>query len=160
MSESPSSDGWLKGTYFDGRASSGHPARIRLVGEALILDHAGGRRRFSASGARLGVQVGSAASYLHLQEGGFFESFNQAQLAALARSAGAAGSRNLLHYLETHLRLIAVSAVLVLAALISGMVYGVPWVSEQIARRVPVHIENYLGEQAVASLDRFWLDPS
>ncbi len=160
MSESPSSDGWLKGTYYDGRASSGHPARIRLLEGELVLEHAAEQRRLSASGARLGVQVGSAASYLHFHEGGFFESLNQGALASLARSAGAAGSRNLLHYLESHLRLIAVSAVLVLAALIGGMVYGVPWVAEQIARRVPVHLEQYLGEQAVASLDRFWLEPS
>ncbi|HDZ57085.1 MAG TPA: M48 family metallopeptidase [Pseudomonas xinjiangensis] len=160
MSASPLSEGWLEGLFFDGRRSAGHPARVRREGSDLLLDFGGGQQRYPATDIRLGTRVGRAASYLHLQDGGVFESADTAGLAALACAAGATGSNGWLHRLETNYRLIAGSAVLVMMVLVGSVVYGIPWVSKQIAHSIPTDLERYLGEQALVGLDSLWFEPS
>jgi Zn-dependent protease with chaperone function len=160
MSASPSSEAWLKGTYFDGRRSAGHPADIRLEGAELLVRFGEQEQRSPADAARLGIQVGKAMSYLHLSGGAVFESADQSALAALARRAGGRSAGGWLHRLETSYRLILASAVVVVLFIVGGLVYGVPWVSKQIAYAVPVELEHYLGDQSLDTLDRLWTRPS
>lgn len=160
MSASPSSEQWLGGLYFDGRRSTGHCARIRLEGTELLVTFADRQISYPAAQARLGVQVGKAVSYLHLDDAAVFESADQASLGQLARAAGGKRAGGWLHRLETSYRLILASSVLVLLGILGGLVYGVPWVSMQIALAVPVHLEDHLGAQALETLDRHWMTPT
>ena len=106
------------------------------------------------------MQVGKAASYLWLDGVAIFESTDQAGLAALARNAKGASQSRLLHRLETSWRLIVSSAVLVALLMIGSMVWGVPWIAGAIAQAVPAKMEQWVGEQSLATLDEFWLEPS
>ncbi|MGB3597701.1 MAG: hypothetical protein WBA27_11935, partial [Pseudomonas neustonica] len=65
MSVSPSSEQWVVGRYFDGNSSHSSEARANVVGGCLRLEVAGKAKHYPADQVRLGVQVGSANSYLH-----------------------------------------------------------------------------------------------
>lgn len=160
MSASPSFDRELAGIYFDGRSSKGRPATVRLENSQLHLRVDEGDYLFDSKDLRLGMRVGSAGCYLYLPRGAVFECADHDALARLANAAGTKGSRGWLQRLEASYRLIAVSAVVVILCVVGGLVYGVPWLSRQIAERVPVALESRLGAESLAALDGLWLAPS
>ncbi|SDR79205.1 Peptidase family M48 [Halopseudomonas xinjiangensis] len=125
-----------------------------------MLTLAAGEQRFPAQQARLGIQVGRAVSYLRLDGTAIFESSDQAGLAELAGMAKGAAGAGVLHRLETNWRLILASAVLVAAFLIGSVIWGVPWLSGLVAQAVPASVEQWVGEQSLATLDELWLEPS
>lgn len=160
MSASPSSDRELAGIYFDGRSSKRRPATIRLEDSQLHLRFEEGDYLFDSKDLRLGMRVGNAGCYLHLPGGAVFESTDDNALASLANAAGAKGSKGWLQRLEASYRLIAVSSVVVILCVAGSLIYGVPWLSRQIAERVPVALETRLGTESLAALDSMWLAPS
>ncbi|QJD59036.1 M48 family metallopeptidase [Pseudomonas sp. gcc21] len=160
MSASPSSDSELAGIYLDGRTSKPRPASVRLENSQLHLRFEDGDYLFDSNDLRLGTRVGNAGYYLHLPRGAVFETTNQTALTELANAAGIKGSQGWLQRLEASYRLIAVSALVVILCVAGSLMYGVPWLSRQIAERVPVALENRLGAESLAALDGMWLAPS
>nr|WP_157719058.1 M48 family metallopeptidase [Halopseudomonas salegens] len=114
----------------------------------------------SISELNLGVQVGQARSYLNLDDGGVFETPDQAGLMRLATDLKVRGSGNPVRRLEGSLRLILVSTVVILAMIAGSLVYGIPWISGVIAHQVPAGIEAKMGEQTLATLERVYTSPS
>ncbi len=154
------SDDGVAGRFFDGQSSSSRAARATVAGDQLFLDVAGERRRYSADQVRLGVQVGKASSYLHLADGAVLESLDVSGLQGLSRALKRSGRGSLLQRLEVSPKLIVGSLVAVLAFSWLGVVYGVPWLSNQIAHALPVELERHLGEQSLEALDSVWTGPS
>jgi len=130
------------------------------VGDQLHLEVSGETRRYSADQVRLGVQVGKASSYLHLADGAVLESLDVPGLQGLSLALKRSGRASWLQRLEVSPRLIVCSLVAVLAFSWLGVVYGVPWLSNQIAHALPVELERHLGEQSLETLDSFWTEPS
>lgn len=160
MSVSPSSEQWVDGRYFDGRTSGSSAARARVHGGELVLELGQQTRRLSADQVRLGVQVGNTSSYLHLADGAVLESLDVAGLQRLSRALKGSGGSTWLQRLEVNPRLIICSLVAVLGFSVLGVLYGVPWLSNQLARALPVELETHIGEQSLATLDQLWTDPS
>lgn len=160
MSVSASSDQWVDGRYFDGQSSNSSAARASVANGALLLEVAGKTRSYSAAQVRLGVQVGSASSYLHLDDGGVLESLDVGGLQRLMRSLKRSGGSSWLQRFEVNPRLILCSLIAVAAFSLLGVVYGVPWLSAQVANALPVELESRIGEEALQTLDRLWMEPS
>ena len=159
MSVSPSSEQWVVGRYFDGNSSHSSEARASVVGGCLRLEVAGKAKHYPAEQVRLGIQVGSANSYLHLSDGGVLESLDVSGLQRLARELKRSGDSWLQRF-EVNTRLIVFSLVAVLAFSALGVLYGVPWLSAQIADALPVELETRIGEEALANMDKLWMEPS
>lgn len=160
MSVSASSDQWVGGRYFDGQSSNSSAARASVVNGALLLEVAGETRTYSADQVRLGVQVGSASSYLHFGDGGVLESLDVGGLQRLSKSLTRSGGSSWLQRFEVNPRLILCSLVAVAAFSVLGVIYGVPWLSGQVAHALPVELESSIGEEALSTLDKLWMDPS
>ena len=160
MSASPSSESAVSGLFFDGKRSQGFPAQLSRQDQALCLSYADQSLVLAASALRLGVQVGKARSYLSLEQGGVFESADQAGLMALARAARVPGAGGALQRLEGNLRLILISAAIVLAVLAGSLVYGIPWLSKVVANQIPVSMEVEMGKQTLEAMERLYMSPS
>lgn len=160
MSASPSSNQWVSGRYFDGRSSSSSAVRARVVNGALQLEVAGKTHSYAAEQVRLGVQVGSANSYLHLSDGAVLESLDVTGLQRLSRALKHSGGDSWLQRFEVNFKLIMCSLVAVLAFSVLGVLYGVPWLSNQIAYALPVELEMSIGEEALETMDHLWMQPS
>ena len=162
MLVSPSADPVVRGRFFDGESSGALAASARVQEGELRLELADGRVEcFAGKDVRLGLQVGSAHSYLHLGERAALESADVAGLQAIAASLKAAdGGTVWLRRLELNIPLVLVSLVVVLAMLLGGVVWGVPWLSERVAYLVPVTLEERAGDEGMSTLDQFWTAPS
>lgn len=155
------SDGWIAGLFFDGRRSKGYPARLRRQDQHLLIEYAEGETlEARLSEVRLGTRVGQAGCYLHLQDGAAFESFQTEALGGLLQGAAGRGGANWLRRLESNVRLIVISALLVLMTVGVGVVHGVPWISRHIADALPQGLERVMGENALATLENSWLEPT
>lgn len=162
MSVSPSVNAGVSGHFFDGESSGACAAIARLQGNQLRLELDDGRvEHFAAAQVRLGMQVGSAKSYLHLGERAALESADVAGLQAIAAGLKAAdGGTVWLRRLELNIPLVLVSLVVVLAMLVGGVVWGVPWLSRELAYQLPVALEQRVGQEGLDTMDRLWTSPS
>ena len=160
MSVSASSDQWVVGRYFDGKSSHSIAARARVIKGALALELKGEARSYNPDQVRLGVQVGSASSYLHFSDGGVLESLDVSGLQRLSKELKRSGGSSWLQRFEVNPRLILCSLVAVTAFSVAGLVYGVPWLSAQVANALPTELESSIGEEALGTLDTFWTAPS
>lgn len=154
------SDQRLHGSFLDGRSSRPQPASLRRVGATLLLELDGRERPLDPQLVRHGMQVGSGRYYLHLQHGEVFECSEQPGLAEVLQDLPGQRSEGLLRRLESNLRLILLSVVLLVGLLLGGVFWGVPWTAKVIAHALPVKVEAYLGRETLAVLDRLWLEPS
>ena len=62
--------------------------------------------------------------------------------------------------LERHAYAVAAAIVISAATLVAGAKWGVPWIADRIAWAMPPAIEQSIGEQVLANLDRLGLAPS
>ncbi|MFZ2288255.1 MAG: M48 family metallopeptidase [Halopseudomonas yangmingensis] len=160
MSASLASDQYVQGSFLDGRSSLPKAASIRRLGAVLLLEVDGIQRRLELQQIRHGMQVGSGRYYLHLPDGAVFECADQPGLGDVLQGLPGYHGAGLLRRLESNLRLILFSVVLLVGLLLGGVFWGVPWASRMIAHALPVEVETYLGRETLSALDRFWLKPS
>lgn len=157
----PLSEQWISGLLFDGQRSKGYPARLCRQQQRLLIEYGEGEvLQPQLNEVRLGTRVGQAGYYLHLPQGAAFESPQGDALAALLKGARGERGSGWLQRLEGSYRLILVSVVVVLLSLTLGVLYGVPWLSRHIAHALPTQLEQTMGNNALSTLERLWLEPT
>ncbi len=148
------------GVYFDGRSAARHEVTIVVEREGLRI-----------TGARIGqvawpfadirqVDSGVADDPIRLERGltdpeilvvadrGFLPAVQRAAPESLARAADPARRLRL----SRRLIPITIGAVVLL---IAGYLWGIPWLADRAARRVPVEWENSMGRAMVDRLPEF-----
>ncbi len=150
-------------TYFDGRTSWAQPVRLTVEqGEIALFDPQGVPvRRAPLSTLRVSERVRHAPRLVTFEDGAFCE---------IADSAGQQALNTLLHrtgYREgvvvraqNSWRLALGALVLMLATLVLGYRYGLPWGAHVLADMVPQRVEAQLGHASLEALDEHWLKPS
>jgi len=157
MTSGPTTSG--AGTYHDGRSSQGHAVRVSV--DAGIVHVRGDAIEIAvpASRVRLEPRLGDLPRRLDLPEGASvlmeaaFE-LPDAEASAPARLEG------WVNELEIRWGAALAAAVVVVALLWGGIVYGVPALARVVASRMHPGVERQMGAQALATLDRLALEPS
>ena len=62
--------------------------------------------------------------------------------------------------LERHWRAVAVSMLTSVVAMVLFFVFGLPWLADRVAQKIPFAVERVMGDQALSLLRRFALDSS
>lgn len=150
----------MRGYYFDGRSSTGHPvtlerdgAELRLVGDAV-------RASWPVAEVRVPPPVAGVRRTLRFPNGGMCELVDNAAIETLLGKRSDRLFARLLDRWERSLPL-ALLALLLTGTAVAGFVrYGVPAIARHVAFAVDPAAEEKLGRDSLAFCDRFYLKPS
>lgn len=151
----------LHGRWYDGRSSRAHAARLSIYPDGEVhLILAGETRAYPFTELAVSSRVGDAARLVTFPDGGQLETHDHEALDAALTRFGAQRATRWLHALESHWRAVAVSAVLVVAAVAGGVVFGIPALARVAAFTLPAETNAAIGRGALDLLDRGPFEPS
>ncbi len=143
--------------YFDGLSSRRHPVRVGVFSDILAIRGEGVSMDVDRAGASVQPRLGRTPLRIALAGGGLLVT---PDFDAVAAGLGVPPSRTLAHRLESHpLAVVLAFAGLAVAAFF-GYRDGIPWASRHVAENLPPALEAQLSEEALASADRFFLQPT
>jgi len=147
------------GIYFDGRDGRAHTVALRRVGNAHFVIEGDGLRR---SGALRSVEVtprlARIARTLEFADGARLQLPGDVPIDAwFARRDRL---QALVDRLERRAHAVAAAILICVGTLAFGAIWGVPLLADRLASHIPAGVEHALGEQVLASLDRFGVKAS
>ena len=151
-----------EGDYFDGKSSHRQAAELRdelgmlslwtghtkLVGGTPIAD------------VEISPRIGNTPRYLSFPGGETFECTDNAAIDRLQKTHDDSPQLGLLHRLESHMRYIFISLVLVIAFVGGGILWGIPTLARTAAYSLPASASNLISDGALELLDRQLFTPS
>lgn len=147
----------LGATFYDGRTPVAESASLTRFGGAVQVVRAGLTAEYPADRLRVSPRVGAADRFIALPDGGQLQCPDSPLLDALPQEGDTEGA---VAWLERRWHVALLSVALTAAALGAGYLYGLPWLAQRLAARVPVEYEVRLGAQALGWLDASGLGPS
>ena len=139
--------------YFDGRSSRAQAAVAWLDDGQLYLLGPAVRLTVPLKEVRWPERTQRGPRVAQLPEGGCMQSSDAAAWDAWLREVGRGDSAVV--RLQQSWRAVFVSLVLLVLLTVAGYVWGLPWVSREVADRVPDSVEAKVGEVVWAQLEDF-----
>lgn len=160
MSTSPSDTGKIEipGLFYDGKSSRVYPITLRIAGGYCSVNGDGIDRIVPLHEVTISEPFAGAPRLLRFRDGASCEVPDTARLAAALKSSGR-GLSPVVH-LQQRWRWVTVSFALLIAVFAAAYRWGLPWISEELAFRLPGALSHLLSQQTLASLDKSWLGPS
>ena len=154
----------IQGRWFDGKSSQACDATLTLRGDTSVSvsDVASGEPLIVANVNDLDIssRLGNTARFVRFANGAAFETVDNTAVDALQKKRIDGSSAGLLHKLESHLGLVLVAAILSIAVLVGGAVYGVPATARLIAFQLPQNTLDTVAAETMSILDRTHFDDS
>jgi Zn-dependent protease with chaperone function len=139
--------------YFDGRSSRGQAAEAWLDGGQLHLLGPTVQLSVAAKRVRWPERTQRGPRVAQLPDGGSLQSADAAAWDRWLREGGRGDSAVV--RLQQSWRAVFVSLALLVLLTVAGYVWGLPWVSREVADRVPDSVEAKVGEVVLAQLEGF-----
>lgn len=144
----------LTADWFDGRSARARPVEVWLEGVTLHF----GDQSVPLRGATWPERQRHGQRQILLPGGGLLSFADAEAFEAWARSSGRVDSA-VVRWQQSW-RLAVLSLVLLVALLLAGWRWGLPWAVDTVVDALPLSAERSLGEHVLGSLDREWLKPS
>ncbi len=147
-------------TYFDGRSSRAHPVTFSIEArEAVLRDAAGTElRRAPLESLRVSERVKRAPRLVTFRDGAFCEITDHATLDAMLAATG--HRDDWVVRAQNSWRLAGLAMAGLVATLVLGYLFLLPWGATLLARAVPPAVETQLGQATLESLDHGVTRPS
>jgi len=146
--------------YFDGKSSVARQVSLALDAQrALRVRGDGIDLSYPISAVRASDRIGSSRRYLTFPDGSQCETGDNDGVDRLFAAQQPAAAR-LLHRWESGLRYALAAAAITLAVAAAAIFWGIPALAKQVAFALPASTEKLLGQDALATLDRFIFAPS
>ena len=139
--------------YFDGRSSRPQAVEAWLEGGNLWLLGPGVERTVPARQVQWPERTQRGPRVAVLPDGGSLQSADAAAWDAWWREGG--GGDSAVVRLQQSWRAVVVSLALLVLLTVAGYVWGLPWLSREVADRVPDSVEDKVGEVVLAQLEEF-----
>lgn len=147
------------GTYFDGVSGRAHAVELRRVGSShYAVEGEGIRRGGAIRDLVLTPRVARVARTIEFTDGARLSIAHDAAIDAWFPRQGRMEA--LVDRLERHAYAVAIAIFVSATTLAAGAKWGVPWLADRIAEKIPPSVERSLGEQVLANLDHFGLETS
>ncbi len=146
--------------WFDGATSRMHAVTVTRGDDGFVqVTGDGVDRREPLAGLRISPRLGRTPRTIAFTDGARVLVADDPLLDAWFPQEDRL--QRLVDRLERHASAVAASIVLCVAALVVSVVWGIPWLSDRIAERVPASVEARLGDGVLDQLDRvFGFGPS
>ncbi len=146
--------------YFDGKVSTRREALLSFEGERVTLLCDGVELSYPVATLHLSQAVGSIRRTIRLPDGGICETSDQGFVEELEQILGNCGRASLLHRWEKSLTLVAAALGVMALIVVLFMRFGIPSLARQAAFALPPAVENSMGRESLAVLDRLFTKPS
>ena len=151
----------IRARWYDGKTSQGRsvvlspepPHRLRVTGDGIDFSR-------SLAEVRPSTRVGNTRRHLYFADGSQCETEDNDAVDALFAGARTGAAGRMIHRLESSLRYVLLACVLTAVLLWAGIAYVIPAAAKQIAFSLPASVEQTLGQDALAGLDRVLLEPT
>ncbi|GAA0718220.1 M48 family metallopeptidase [Dokdonella soli] len=147
-----------RGQYFDGRSSRAHAVEVAIERDDLVVRGADVLRRAPLVHLRLSPRLGRTPRAIAFADRAQLVIDDDPTLDAHFASTDRVQSWA--DRLERRWKLAAVAVLLCFAASVFAFEFGVPWVAERIAMRMPAGVEASIGRGVLDQLDGWLLKPS
>jgi len=142
--------------YFDGMSSTRHAVQVRCEGDGLRIEGEGMALDLAPGDARVQPRIGQTPLRILLPGGGLLI----ARAEDVAPVLGIPPARGFAHRMESHIGVVVLAIVGVVAASWLGVRVGIPWAAEKIAFHIPPAMERDIAEEGLKQMDSFALKPS
>jgi len=147
----------LRADYFDGKSSLKRPVSVVVTGNKLKVVGRDVDMELDARGVRRSLRIANTPRWLYLPGGGACVTADNDAVDRMTRDRR---YEQILHRWESR-PAYAVLAIALVAATLWVLLYRVlPVAVEQIADRIPVEAEAALGHEALAGIDKGFMEPS
>lgn len=153
----------ISATYFDGKTSRAQRVRLAVeAGEAVLFDLDGATlRRAPLATLRVSERVRHAPRLITFEDGAYCEITDAAEHAALNALLHRTGyQEGWVARAQNSWKLALGSLAVMVAVVVLGYRYGLPWVAKVVAGMVPQRVEAQLGRSTLDAMDARWLKPS
>jgi Zn-dependent protease with chaperone function len=151
----------IAGRLYSGSSTAALAATLELGADAVVrLRWAAGERSAPLTEVEISDRIGDIPRRVRFADGALFETADNAALDAALTPLRALGWLHRVGALERHWRTAAAALLAALALALGFARYGAPALAALGARVLPTWIEDTLGAQSLALLDRTLLEPS
>lgn len=152
--------GGLQARWYDGRSSRVRAVWLQRHGDVLrLLDDDDAIEEWPRTEIRISPRLGSTPRTLRRPGHGHLEVADGPELQAWFPRAPSRVEA-FADFLERRRAAIVLAALATVALTLGFVHYGVPWVAQRVAERMPRQVERHLSDQVVAVLDRAYFEPS
>ncbi|WP_439134902.1 M48 family metallopeptidase [Pseudomaricurvus sp.] len=146
----------VQGTYYDGHNSSRHSGVISIDDSGLVTIEGVSCPDYPFDQLTFSPRIGNASRTIYFPDGTFFESRDNETIDALINKHTTSNHSSLLHSLESKLRYIVLSAVVISVSVLAFLQYGIPAVSKHIAFSLSPDVSAQLADTSLEQLDEFY----
>ena len=147
----------INALYFDGQSTRRHAVTVLLHKRVLVFSGDGIRRSMRLSKLTVSEPLDHAPRLLRLPDGGLLE-INDKQFAGLLAKNGYTDHWVVRWQQNWGMSLGALC--LLLAVLLSGYQWGLPWAADRLAQHLPNTLERKIGDAQMAVVDDKMMQPS
>ncbi len=147
----------INATYFDGQSSRRQPVELLIHKRIVAIVGPDVRRSVRLSQIDVSEPLEHAPRILRLPGGAFLESSDPG-LARLLRKNGYREPRVVRWQRNWPLSLLALIALL--ALLVAGYQWGLPWAADTVAQHLPASIERKIGDGELRLIDNVYMEAS
>ncbi len=147
----------LTGRYYNGHDPVGVEATLHIESARALLAWGDTQHEYRLQDVQVSPRIAEATRFIDFPDGGQLQCLESAALAALPQEATEAW----IAWLEDRVALAVLGIAVILATVLAGYFYGLPRAAAWAAARVPIEVEQSLGNETLNWLDgQGWLKPS
>ncbi|HJV74889.1 MAG TPA: M48 family metallopeptidase [Noviherbaspirillum sp.] len=143
--------------YYDGQSARAHSVMLLIHKRIVAINGEGVRRSARLSKLSVSERLEHAPRILRFPDGGFIQSSDPG-LDRLLRKNGYREPWVVRWQVRWPLSLLAL--VSLLAILIAGYQWGLPWAADTLAQHLPASIEKRIGDEQLRLIDNSYMEPS
>lgn len=147
--------------WYDGRSPRAHAVRVHIEGETLVVapqEAALEVQRHPLARVRWPERRSHGLRQTELPDGGLLQHADPAEWDAWWAAQGL--NESFVVGWQQSWRGVLIALLSTVVVLGATWVWGVPWASERIAHALPAAVEQRIGEESMAQLERLFLRPS
>lgn len=148
----------IEGSYYDGISARRHGVSLELTDGNLHLSGSGVSRRLEAGQFSIPGKLGNTVRLIIFADGARCEIADHAGFDRLLADAGVASS--LVGHLESRWTYAVTALAFTLTLVAAVYIWGLPYVAEKVAFRVPANVLAMIDTQFVQAVDDRLLEPS